>query len=160
MSLYFQSQWTPLILFFLMYLYVIRNTKLHHFMRFYCMQVSPSLRLCNVQICQHWSDAAKAALADAMCPCLSTPCLPRIALQLLLWPVTLRDTRCGGGQAIMVDIITMLFTLVRQYFPAEFRWSPLQDVFDIFTFSMVMFTILYCMFFALRCSTQASVPAE
>ena len=50
----------------------------------------------------------------------------------------------------MVDIITMLFTLVRNYFPAEVRWSPLQDVFDIFTFSMVMFTILYCQFFALR----------
>ena len=50
----------------------------------------------------------------------------------------------------MVDIITMLFTLVRNYFPAEIRWSPLQDVFDIFTFSMIMFTILYCMFFALR----------
>ena len=41
-SLYFQSQWTPLVLFFLMYLYVIRNNKLHHFMRFYCMQVCPA----------------------------------------------------------------------------------------------------------------------
>ena len=30
------------MLFFLMYLYVIRNNKLHHFMRFYCMQVSPA----------------------------------------------------------------------------------------------------------------------
>ena len=58
----------------------------------------------------------------------------------------------------MVDIITMLFTLVRNYFPAEIRWSPLQDVFDIFTFSMVMFTILYCMFFALRCGLW--LPAE
>ena len=39
MPYYFLSQWTPLVLFFLMYLYVIRNTKLHHFMRFNCMQV-------------------------------------------------------------------------------------------------------------------------
>ena len=44
-SLYFQSQWTPLVLFFLMYLYVIRNNKLHHFMRFYCMQVWLGLAL-------------------------------------------------------------------------------------------------------------------
>lgn len=43
MPYYFLSQWTPLVLFFLMYLYVIRNRKLHHFMRFYCMQVWSSL---------------------------------------------------------------------------------------------------------------------
>ena len=52
-SLYFQSQWTPLVLFFLMYLYVIRNNKLHHFMRFYCMQACPQVIATICQPARH-----------------------------------------------------------------------------------------------------------
>lgn len=97
MPYYFLSQWTPLVLFFLMYLYVIRNTKLHHFMRFNCMQ------------------------------------------------------------AIMLDIITMVFNLLRSYFPAEFRWSILMDLYDMFAFNACMCTIVYCMFYALR-GRYADIP--
>jgi len=37
-ELYYSSQFTPLIIFFAMYLAVVRNNSLHHFIRFHCMQ--------------------------------------------------------------------------------------------------------------------------
>ena len=49
----------------------------------------------------------------------------------------------------MLDIVTMLFTLVRQYFPAEFRWSSLMHVYDMFAYNMCLVTILYCIVCAL-----------
>ena len=52
-------------------------------------------------------------------------------------------------QAIVLDIVTMLFTLVRQYFPAEIRWSYIMDLYDMFAYSVCICTILYCVFFAL-----------
>ena len=52
-------------------------------------------------------------------------------------------------QAIVLDIVTMLFTLVRQYFPAEIRWSPVLGVYDMFAYNVCICTIVYCIFFAL-----------
>eukprot|EP00887_Chlorella_sp_A99_P002785 scaffold6.g2785.t1 len=37
-KIYFSSQFAPLIIFFAMFLSVVKNTKLHHFVRFNCMQ--------------------------------------------------------------------------------------------------------------------------
>jgi len=88
-GIYYSSQFAPLIIFFLLFLSVVKNFKLHHFTRFHCMQ------------------------------------------------------------AIVLDIVTMLFTLVRQYFPAEIRWSPLMNWYDMFAFNACMCTIVYCIVCAL-----------
>ena len=37
-KIYFGSQFAPLIIFFVMFLSIVKNTKLHHFVRFNCMQ--------------------------------------------------------------------------------------------------------------------------
>ena len=42
-KVYFGSQFAPLIIFFLMFLAIVKNTKLHHFVRFNCMQVGQSV---------------------------------------------------------------------------------------------------------------------
>ena len=68
MDIYYSSQFAPLVVFFLLFLAVVKNTKLPHFVRFNCMQ------------------------------------------------------------GIMIDIVTMLFNILRTYFPAEFRWSVILDV--------------------------------
>ena len=38
-KIYFGSQFAPLIIFFVMFLSIVKNNKLHHFVRFNCMQV-------------------------------------------------------------------------------------------------------------------------
>ncbi len=68
MDIYYSSQFAPLVVFFLLFLAVVKNTKLPHFVRFNCMQ------------------------------------------------------------GIMIDIVTMLFNILRTYFPAELRWSVILDV--------------------------------
>ena len=68
MDIYYSSQFAPLVVFFLLFLAVVKNTKLPHFVRFNCMQ------------------------------------------------------------GIMIDIVTMLFNILRTYFPAELRWSSVLDV--------------------------------
>ncbi len=40
---YYSSQFTPLIVFFMLFLAVVKNTALPHFVRFHCMQVCPVL---------------------------------------------------------------------------------------------------------------------
>ena len=67
-DIYYSSQFAPLVVFFLLFLAVVKNTKLPHFVRFNCMQ------------------------------------------------------------GIMIDIVTMLFNILRTYFPAELRWSVILDV--------------------------------
>ena len=52
-------------------------------------------------------------------------------------------------QAVMLDIVSMLFTLLRAYVPAEFRWSLLMDFYDIFAWNICMCIIAYCVFFSL-----------
>ena len=38
--LYYSGQFVPLIVFFLLFLAIVKNNKLHHFVRFNCMQVT------------------------------------------------------------------------------------------------------------------------
>ena len=68
MKLYYSSQFAPLVVFFLLFLSVVKNNKLPHFVRFNCMQ------------------------------------------------------------GIMIDIVVMLFNILRAYFPAELRWSAVLQV--------------------------------
>ncbi len=41
--LYYSGQFVPLIVFFLLFLSIVKNNKLHHFVRFHCMQVRAGL---------------------------------------------------------------------------------------------------------------------
>lgn len=63
----------------------------------------------------------------------------------LLWP----SLTLGVLQSIVLDIVTMLFTLVRTYFPGEIRWSPIMNWFDMYAYNMCMCTIIYCIACAL-----------
>ena len=67
-QIYYSSQFAPLVIFFLLFLSVVKNNKLPHFVRFNCMQ------------------------------------------------------------GIMIDIVVMLFNILRAYFPAELRWSAVLHV--------------------------------
>lgn len=96
-GVYYSSQFAPLVIFFLLFLTIVKNTKLHHFVRFNCMQ------------------------------------------------------------AVMLDIVCMLFHIVRAYFPAEVRWSNLLLTFDKFAFVACMTTVIYCMYFTLR-GKYADIP--
>ena len=40
-GIYYSSQFAPLIVFFLLFLAIVKNNKLHHFVRFNCMQARP-----------------------------------------------------------------------------------------------------------------------
>lgn len=66
--IYYCSQFAPLVIFFLLFLAVVKNTKIPHFVRFNCMQ------------------------------------------------------------SVMIDIIVMLFTIIRSYFPSELRWTAILTV--------------------------------
>lgn len=68
MRIYYSSQFAPLVIFFLLFLAVVKNTKIPHFVRFNCMQ------------------------------------------------------------SVMIDIIVMLFTIIRSYFPSELRWTAVLTV--------------------------------
>ncbi|KAL0044418.1 hypothetical protein WJX82_005391 [Trebouxia sp. C0006] len=96
-GIYYSSQFAPLVVFFLLFLSVVKNTKLHHFVRFNAMQ------------------------------------------------------------GIMLDIVVMLFSIVRAYFPAEFRWSAILVTFDMFSWNISMGTIIYCVFWTLW-GKYADVP--
>ena len=52
-------------------------------------------------------------------------------------------------QGIMLDIVVMLFSIIRAYFPAEFRWSAVLVTFDMFSWNICMGTIIYCVFWTL-----------
>jgi hypothetical protein len=96
-KVYFSSQFAPLIIFFVMFLSIVKNKKLHHFVRFNCMQ------------------------------------------------------------AIMLDIVVMLFHIVRAYLPAEAKWSALAHFVDMFAWTCCMGTIAYAVFWTLR-ATYADLP--
>lgn len=53
---------------------------------------------------------------------------------------------------MMLDIVSMLFTLIRTYIPSELRWSYLMDLYDMFAWNICVSTLLYCIFFALWCA--------
>mmetsp|Transcript_41461 Transcript_41461/g.105041 ORF Transcript_41461/g.105041 Transcript_41461/m.105041 type:complete len:249 (-) Transcript_41461:231-977(-) len=96
-SIYYCNSFMPLIVFFLCFLAIVKNTKISHFVRFNTMQ------------------------------------------------------------AIMMDIVVMLFNILRAYFPAEFRWSIILVLFDKFSFLACMATVLYAVFFTLR-GFYADIP--
>ena len=56
---------------------------------------------------------------------------------------------CVLLQGIMLDIVVMLFSIVRAYFPAELRWSLILTSFDMFSWNICMGTIIYCVFWTL-----------
>jgi len=49
-GIYYSSQFAPLVVFFLLFLSVVKNTKLHHFVRFNAMQVCTSSKLVAVNV--------------------------------------------------------------------------------------------------------------
>ena len=74
--------------------------------------------------------------------CMSCCCLMKVL-------VNSASVARWGVQGVMLDIVSMLFTLLRAYVPAEFRWSLLMDFYDMFSWNICMCTIVYCVFFAL-----------
>ena len=48
LNIYYSSQFAPLIIFFLLFLSVVKNFRLHHFTRFHCMQAGLS---CSGAVC-------------------------------------------------------------------------------------------------------------
>ena len=96
-TIYYANNFMPLIVFFLCFLAIVKNTKLHHFIRFNTMQ------------------------------------------------------------AVMLDIVVMLFNILRAYFPAEIRWSVIMNLFDKVAFLCCMATILYGVWFTLR-GFYADIP--
>lgn len=96
-GIYYCSQFAPLVIFFLLFLAVVKNNKIPHFVRFNCMQ------------------------------------------------------------SVMIDIIVMLFTIVRSYFPSELRWTSILTTFDNFAWMACMMPILYCVYYSLR-GKYADVP--
>ena len=96
-KVYFSSQFAPLIIFFVMFLSIVKNKKLHHFVRFNCMQ------------------------------------------------------------AIMLDIVVMLFHIVRAYLPAELKWSAIAKFVDMFAWTCCMGTVVYAVFWTLR-GYYADIP--
>ncbi|GAB4820803.1 hypothetical protein N2152v2_007849 [Parachlorella kessleri] len=96
-QIYFSSQFSPLIVFFLMFLAIVKNKKLHHFVRFNCMQ------------------------------------------------------------AIMLDIVVMLFHILKSYMPAELKWSVVSRYVDMFAWTCCVGTVAYCVFWTLR-GYYADVP--
>ena len=59
------------------------------------------------------------------------------------------DFLLGFLQGIMLDIVVMLFSILRAYMPAEFRWSAILVTFDMYSWNICMGTILYCVFWTL-----------
>jgi hypothetical protein len=53
-------------------------------------------------------------------------------------------------QATMLDIISMIFTLVRGYLPPAAMWSPLVQVYDTFSYTICLMPVLYCIVYALE----------
>ena len=86
---YYSSQFAPLVVFFLIYLCVVRNKKFHHFVRFHAMQ------------------------------------------------------------ATMLDIVGMIFQILRGYFPQSILMSPVVDFYDTLAYSLCIFPVLYCIYYAL-----------
>jgi hypothetical protein len=140
-KIYFSSQFAPLIIFFVMFLSIVKNKNLHHFVRFNCMQAS----------------------APPPCPPPPLPAAaPRLphptALTPPLSPTAL--TRVSLPQAIMLDIVVMLFHIVRAYLPAEVKWAAFAHFTDMFAWTCCMGTVVYAVFWTLRCATSLGFAAN
>jgi hypothetical protein len=53
----------------------------------------------------------------------------------------------------MLDIVVMLFHILRAYLPSELKWSIIGQYADMFGFTCCMATILYAVFWTVRCVT-------
>lgn len=105
-KVYFSSQFAPLIIFFVMFLSVVKNTKLHHFVRFNCMQARPMRKVCITGPEWHGLEGAEAMVDMVFGFVSSCSC----------------DGHClHPPQAIMLDIAVMLFHILRAYLPAELK---------------------------------------
>lgn len=60
-------------------------------------------------------------------------------------------------QAIMLDIVVMLFHIVRAYLPAELKWSAIAQLIDMFAWTCCMGTVVYAVFWTLR-GYYADIP--
>eukprot|EP01025_Chloroclados_australasicus_P063166 TRINITY_DN8337_c0_g1_i1.p1 TRINITY_DN8337_c0_g1~~TRINITY_DN8337_c0_g1_i1.p1 ORF type:complete len:184 (+),score=4.61 TRINITY_DN8337_c0_g1_i1:1-552(+) len=94
---YWSHQMAPLVIFFLVFLAIAKNKRLHHFVRFNAMQ------------------------------------------------------------AMMLDIVIMLPTVVTGYIPGEIFWSPIGQVFISFCFMTMFVALLYSVLFALA-GRYADIP--
>ena len=50
----------------------------------------------------------------------------------------------------MLDIVVMLFHILRAYLPSELKWSAVGKAFDMFGWTACMGTVVYCVFWTLR----------
>ena len=50
----------------------------------------------------------------------------------------------------MLDIVTMLFHILRAYLPSELKWSAISHYFDMFSWTACMSIAVYCVFWTLR----------
>lgn len=60
-------------------------------------------------------------------------------------------------QAIMLDIVVMLFHIIRAYLPAELKWSAISHFVDMFAWTCCMGTVVYAVFWTLR-GYYADIP--
>ena len=51
----------------------------------------------------------------------------------------------------MLDIVVMLFHILRAYLPSEVKWSIMGNYFDMFGWTCCMATVLYAVFWTVRC---------
>lgn len=58
--------------------------------------------------------------------------------------------RFHAMQATMLDIISMIFSLLRGYLPPAVMWSPWVQAFDTFSYTICLMPVLYCIIYALE----------
>lgn len=52
----------------------------------------------------------------------------------------------------MLDIVVMLFHILKSYMPAELKWSVVAKYIDMFAWTCCLGTVIYCVFWTLRCA--------
>jgi hypothetical protein len=52
-------------------------------------------------------------------------------------------------QATMLDIVGMIFQILRGYFPESILMSPVLDFYDTISYTLCLFPVLYCIYYAL-----------
>lgn len=53
-------------------------------------------------------------------------------------------------QATMLDIVSMIFTILRGYLPPGIMWSPAVQAYDTFAYTICLMPVLYCIVYALE----------
>ena len=96
-KIYFGSQFAPLIIFFVMFLSIVKNTKLHHFVRFNCMQVGNVYRVCGCTV-SPFAESSYACAGVAVHAAGRLCCGSAVAGQIVL-PMTVcdHDLHCKHG---------------------------------------------------------------